>query len=350
MSTVEDFSRELENKLTAVMSVTPAVKEKLKSRGKMLARDRLSHLCDPDPGSVLELSSLAADGLYDGRFPGAGLVTAIAKVCGIWCAVIINEGSTMGGTWTGLSCEKALRLQQIAMELGLPALYIVDSGGAFLHTQAESFPEKFGRIFSNEAKIKNSISAEAQIPAMCDEIVMCETNGTIYLAGPPLVKAATGELLDQMLVGGCQDGFREFMPSVGTVRFLKVLNKKNSRLRYNCLVVIHAKEVTNEDDRASAEFYRKLHLFKTPKVAIVTNKDFLGVGAKHFKAHKMLLPQSPTASCLDFTFRFQWPDVVNAFKDTALIRDDGVIDSRDTKLVVAQCAGICNQRFVSACM
>lgn len=88
----------------------------------MLARDRLSHLCDPDPGSVLELSSLAADGLYDGRFPGAGLVTAIAKVvgvcwsvdrgyirgqvCGIWCAVIINEGSTMGGTWTGLSCEK----------------------------------------------------------------------------------------------------------------------------------------------------------------------------------------------------------------------------------------------------
>ncbi|EER02038.1 hypothetical protein Pmar_PMAR024359 [Perkinsus marinus ATCC 50983] len=129
MSTVEDFSRELENKLTAVMSVTPAVKEKLKSRGKMLARDRLSHLCDPDPGSVLELSSLAADGLYDGRFPGAGLVTAIAKVCGIWCAVIINEGSTMGGTWTGISCEK---------------------------------------------------------------------------------------LLDQMLVGGCQDGFREFMPSVGT--------------------------------------------------------------------------------------------------------------------------------------
>ncbi|KAF4664377.1 hypothetical protein FOZ61_000849 [Perkinsus olseni] len=391
----------LGEKLAAVMNTSSAAKEKLKSRGKMLARDRLSCLCDPDPGSILELSPLAADGLHDGRFPSAGLVTAVARVCGVWCAVIINEGATMGGTWIGLSCEKALRLQEIAMKLGLPTLYIVDSGGAFLHTQAETFPEKFGRIFANEAKMSAqgrpqlaavvgmSTAGGAYIPAMCDEIVMCETNGTIYLAGPPLVRAATGEvvtaqdlggavvhtttsgvsdqmsplpeghqgpvplhveqaaiamlrrltevhcqrfksavpvelesvgraehsprnakeLLDQLLAKGFQDGFKEFMPTTGRslligfgqltasgghialivgctddlsaedarkgVRFLKVLNKKNSRLRHHCLVVVHAKEVANEDDRASAEFYRKLHLLKAPKIAIVTGNQFI---------------------------------------------------------------------------
>ncbi|KAF4656812.1 hypothetical protein FOL47_008742 [Perkinsus chesapeaki] len=474
---VDDARSDLDARLASVMKASPAVVEKLKSRGKMLARDRLAHLADEENGSILELSTLAADGLYEGRFPSAGLVTAIAKVCGVWCAVMINEGSTMGGTWVGLSCEKALRLQEIAMKLGLPALisYIVDSGGAFLHTQAETFPEKFGRIFANEAKMSAqgrpqlaavvgmSTAGGAYIPAMCDEIVMCETNGTIYLAGPPLVRAATGEvvteqdlggavvhnnisgkrfnpcrgpgckgpvpleveksaiamlrqlteahcerfkssfvtplptiergknhprdaieLLDELLDGGVTKGFKEFMPDAGQsilagfgqltahggevafmvgrsgqlsredaqkgIRFIKMLNKKAARFHHLCLVVVHTKRVLNEDDRASAEFYRKLHLIKVPKIAVVTGDSFINAKLPSLRTARLALPASPTASCLDFAFRFQWPEATDAYKDTALLLDDGVIDARDTKLVVTQCASICRQRSVSACL
>ncbi|KAF4689665.1 hypothetical protein FOZ62_027703, partial [Perkinsus olseni] len=134
------------------------------------------------------------------------------------------------------------------------------------------------------------------------------------------------------------------------VRFLKVLNKKNSRLRHHCLVVVHAKEIANEDDRASAEFYRKLHLFKAPKIAIVTGNQFIKSASRSRGSGTLSLPPSPTAACLDFTFRFQWPEATKAFEDTALIRDDGLIDSRDTNLVVGQCASVCRQLFVSACM
>ena len=186
-----------------------------KKRGKLLARDRIAGLLDP--GSAwLELSPLAAFGMYDNQVPAAGLITGIGYVSGRPCVIAANDATVKGGTYFPMTVKKHLRAQEIALENRLPAIYLVDSGGVFLPMQAEVFADKehFGRIFYNQARMSAlgipqiavvmgmCTAGGAYVPAMCDENVIVKGTGTIYLAGPPLVKAATGEEVTAEELGG----------------------------------------------------------------------------------------------------------------------------------------------------
>ncbi len=186
-----------------------------KQRGKLTARERISTVLDP--GSPwLELSPLAAFGLYDNQVPSAGLITGIGSVSGRFCVLAANDATVKGGTYFPMTIAKHLRAQAIALENRLPAIYLVDSGGVFLPMQAEVFADKdhFGRIFFNQARMSAAglpqiavvmgmcTAGGAYVPAMCDENVIVQGTGTIYLAGPPLVKAATGEEVTAEELGG----------------------------------------------------------------------------------------------------------------------------------------------------
>jgi acetyl-CoA carboxylase carboxyltransferase component len=184
-------------------------------QGKLLVRERIERLLDPDT-AFLEIGSLAGHGLYDGAAPGAGLVTGIGRVSGREVMVVANDATVKGGTYFPITVKKHLRAQEIALENRLPCLYLVDSGGAFLPLQAEVFPDRdhFGRIFYNEARMSASGIAQisvvlgsctaggAYVPAMSDETVIVKGRGTIFLGGPPLVKAATGEVVTAEELGG----------------------------------------------------------------------------------------------------------------------------------------------------
>ncbi|HQX23106.1 MAG TPA: carboxyl transferase domain-containing protein, partial [Nitrospira sp.] len=215
--TSEDFRRaqaqyesliaDLKKHLAIVQAGGPADAVALhKKRGKMTARERIAALLDR--GSPwIELSPLAAFGLYDNQVPAAGLITGIGSVSGRFCVIAANDATVKGGTYFPMTIKKHLRAQEIALENRLPAIYLVDSGGIFLPMQAEVFADKdhFGRIFFNQARMSAAGIAQiavvmgmctaggAYVPAMCDENVIVQGTGTIYLAGPPLVKAATGE-------------------------------------------------------------------------------------------------------------------------------------------------------------
>ncbi|WP_373533174.1 carboxyl transferase domain-containing protein [Vampirovibrio sp.] len=192
-----------------------ALIEKHTQRGKLFVRDRINALLDPD-APFLEFSHLAADELYDNAAPGAGLVTGIGRIQGIECVIVANDATVKGGTYFPLTVKKHLRAQEIAEENQLPCIYLVDSGGAFLPMQDEVFPDKdhFGRIFYNQARMSakgipqiavvmgSCTAGGAYIPAMCDESVIVKKQGTIFLAGPPLVKAATGEEVSAEELGG----------------------------------------------------------------------------------------------------------------------------------------------------
>jgi 3-methylcrotonyl-CoA carboxylase beta subunit len=185
------------------------------SRGKLLPRDRVNHLLDPGT-PFLEFSQLAANGMYDDDINGASLITGIGCVSGRECVVVCNDATIKGGTYYPLTVKKHLRAQEIAMENNLPCLYLVDSGGANLPNQAEIFPDRehFGRIFFNQANMSakgipqiaavmgSCTAGGAYVPAMCDETVIVGKQGTIFLAGPPLVKAATGEVVSAEDLGG----------------------------------------------------------------------------------------------------------------------------------------------------
>src|SRR5690348_3107332 len=189
--------------------------EKHRSRGKLTARERIDRLLDPDT-AFLELSALAAWDVYDGQAPSAGIVTGIGVVEGRECAIVANDATVKGGTYFPLTVKKHLRAQEIAQENRLPCVYLVDSGGAFLPLQSEVFPDRdhFGRIFYNQARasalgipqvavVMGSCTAGgAYVPAMSDETVIVKNQGTIFLAGPPLVKAATGEVVTAEELGG----------------------------------------------------------------------------------------------------------------------------------------------------
>lgn len=189
--------------------------ERHHKRGKLLVRERIDAILD-EGSPFLELSPLAAWEMYDGEAPSAGMVTGIGRIFGTECMVIANDPTVKGGTYFPETVKKHLRAQTIAEENHLPTLYLVDSGGAFLHLQADVFPDKehFGRIFYNIARMSSKgitqISAVlgsctaggAYIPAMCDETIIVRENGTIFLAGPPLVKAATGEEVTAEELGG----------------------------------------------------------------------------------------------------------------------------------------------------
>ena len=184
-------------------------------RGKLLVRDRVDRLLDPG-SPFLELSPLAAWELYDGDAPSAGIVTGVGRVSGRECLIIANDATVKGGTYFPMTVKKHLRAQQVALENHLPCLYLVDSGGAFLPMQDEVFPDvdDFGRIFYNQAQMSaagipqlaavmgSCTAGGAYVPAMSDEAVIVQGTGTIFLGGPPLVKAATGEEVTAEELGG----------------------------------------------------------------------------------------------------------------------------------------------------
>ncbi len=186
-----------------------------KSRGKMTARERIQALLDKG-SSFLELSTFAAWGMYEGSAPSAGVVTGIGLVSGQECMIVANDATVKGGTYFPMTVKKHLRAQEIAMENHLPCIYLVDSGGAFLPLQAEVFPDRdhFGRIFFNQARMSaasipqiavvmgSCTAGGAYVPAMSDENVIVQETGTIFLGGPPLVKAATGEEVTAQDLGG----------------------------------------------------------------------------------------------------------------------------------------------------
>lgn len=190
-------------------------KTRHRARKKLLVRDRIKLLLD-DGSSFLELSKLAAFGLYDDEAPGAGIVTGIGLVHGREVMVIANDATVKGGTYFPLTVKKHLRAQEIAEQNQLPCIYLVDSGGAFLPLQAEVFPDKehFGRIFYNQARMSargiaqiavvmgSCTAGGAYVPSMSDETIIVKNQGTIFLGGPPLVKAATGEEVSAEDLGG----------------------------------------------------------------------------------------------------------------------------------------------------
>src|SRR6476659_9559795 len=186
-----------------------------KKRGKLLARERIERLVDPG-GAFLELSPLAAHGMYDGEAPGAGIVTGIGPVASRPCVIVANDATVKGGSYFPMTVKKHLRAQEIAAQNRLPCIYLADSGGAFLPLQAEVFPDRdhFGRIFFNQARMSaaaipqiavvmgSCTAGGAYVPAMSDEAVIVKGTGTIFIAGPPLVKAATGEEVTAEELGG----------------------------------------------------------------------------------------------------------------------------------------------------
>lgn len=190
-------------------------RERHVSRGKMLPRDRVMGLIDPAT-PFLEIGTTAAHGLYGGDAPGAGLIAGIGRVSGRDCMIVCNDATVKGGTYYPITVKKHLRAQEIAAENNLPCLYLVDSGGANLPNQDEVFPDRdhFGRIFYNQANMSaagipqiavvmgSCTAGGAYVPAMSDETIIVEGQGTIFLAGPPLVKAATGEVVSAEDLGG----------------------------------------------------------------------------------------------------------------------------------------------------
>ena len=189
--------------------------ERHHARGKLLARERVDRLVDPH-SAFLELNALAAWELYDGDAPGAGIVSGVGVVEGRECVVVANDATVKGGTYYPLTVKKHLRAQEVALQNRLPCVYLVDSGGAFLPLQAEVFPDRdhFGRIFFNQATMSaqgipqvavvmgSCTAGGAYVPAMSDETVIVKGTGTIFLGGPPLVRAATGEDVTAEELGG----------------------------------------------------------------------------------------------------------------------------------------------------
>ncbi|QXQ10120.1 carboxyl transferase domain-containing protein [Paeniglutamicibacter sp. Y32M11] len=207
---------ELKNRLaTAARGGSEKTRQRHVDRGKLLPRDRVEALLD-EGSPFLEIAPLAAEGMYDGECPGAGLITGIGLVHDRFVMVVCNDATVKGGTYFPMTVKKHLRAQEIALENGLPCVYLVDSGGAFLPMQDEVFPDRdhFGRIFYNQANLSaakipqlaavlgSCTAGGAYVPAMSDETVIVRNQGTIFLGGPPLVKAAIGEIVSAEELGG----------------------------------------------------------------------------------------------------------------------------------------------------
>ena len=201
----------------AALGGSAAAREKHTARGKLLPRDRVHRLLDPG-SPFLEIGALAANGMYNDEAPGAGMICGIGRVSGRECMIVANDPTVKGGAYYPMTVKKHLRAQDIAQENRLPCIYLVDSGGANLPHQAEVFPDRdhFGRIFFNQAQMSAAGIAQiacvmgsctaggAYVPAMSDESVIVRNQGTIFLAGPPLVKAATGEVISAEELGGAE--------------------------------------------------------------------------------------------------------------------------------------------------
>ncbi|RHY30818.1 hypothetical protein DYB32_004004 [Aphanomyces invadans] len=210
------LTSELKTRLDVVrLGGGEAARSKHVARGKLLARDRIDSLVDPG-SAFLELSPLAAHDMYGTPVPAAGIITGIGRIHGVECMILANDATVKGGTYFPMTVKKHLRAQEIARENRLPCIYMVDSGGAYLPLQAEIFPDKehFGREFYNQANMSaagipqiavvmgSCTAGGAYVPAMSDESVIVQGNGTVFLGGPPLVKAATGEVVTAEELGG----------------------------------------------------------------------------------------------------------------------------------------------------
>ncbi|OZE43192.1 MULTISPECIES: carboxyl transferase domain-containing protein [unclassified Rhodococcus (in: high G+C Gram-positive bacteria)] len=212
----ELLSKQLAERIArAALGGNEKSRERHVARGKLLPRDRVNELLDPG-SPFLEISPLAANGLYDDECPGAGVIAGIGRVSGRECVIVANDATVKGGTYYPMTVKKHLRAQEIALQNTLPCIYLVDSGGAFLPRQDEVFPDRehFGRIFYNQATLSAKGIAQiaavmgsctaggAYVPAMSDEAIIVRNQGTIFLGGPPLVKAATGEIVTAEELGG----------------------------------------------------------------------------------------------------------------------------------------------------
>src|SRR5437773_510180 len=210
------LGRDLRDKSAAIREGgDEASRRRHQGRGKLLARERIRLLLDPG-SPFLELSAFAAYQMYDGAVPAAGIITGIGRIRGRECVVVANDATVKGGTYFPMTVKKHLRAQEIARDNRLPCLYLVDSGGAFLPAQDEVFPDRehFGRIFYNQANLSSfgvpqiaivmgsCTAGGAYVPAMSDESIIVKGQGTIFLGGPPLVKAATGEIVTAEELGG----------------------------------------------------------------------------------------------------------------------------------------------------
>jgi 3-methylcrotonyl-CoA carboxylase beta subunit len=229
-STIDPSSSEFARNAEVMRGLVAELRDKLKevsggggeasrkrhtSRGKMLARDRVDLLVDPGT-AFLELSPLAANGLYGGDVHSASVITGVGRISGRECVIVANDATIKGGTYYPMTVKKHLRAQDIARQNNLPCVYLVDSGGAFLPLQDEIFPDErhFGRIFYNQAQMSaqgipqvaivmgSCTAGGAYVPAMSDESIIVRNQGTIFLGGPPLVKAATGEVVTAEELGG----------------------------------------------------------------------------------------------------------------------------------------------------
>jgi 3-methylcrotonyl-CoA carboxylase beta subunit len=204
-----------DNSAAIALGGDEASRRRHEGRGKLLARERVRLLLDPG-SPFLELSAFAAYRMYDGAVPAAGIITGIGRIAGRECVVVANDATVKGGTYFPMTVKKHLRAQEIARDNRLPCLYLVDSGGAFLPAQDEVFPDRdhFGRIFYNQASLSalgvpqiaivmgSCTAGGAYVPAMSDESIIVKDQGTIFLGGPPLVKAATGEVVSAEDLGG----------------------------------------------------------------------------------------------------------------------------------------------------
>ena len=219
VANAEAYAQALEGLRERLQSVrqggSARAREKHEGRGKLFVRERIARLCDPDT-PFLEFSALAAAEVYDTHVPAAGIVTGIASVHGQQVVIVANDATVKGGTYFPLTVKKHIRAQEIALENHLPCIYLVDSGGAFLPMQDEVFPDRdhFGRIFYMQAQMSarnipqiavvmgSCTAGGAYVPAMSDETIMVREQATIFLGGPPLVKAATGEVVTAEELGG----------------------------------------------------------------------------------------------------------------------------------------------------
>jgi Acetyl-CoA carboxylase, carboxyltransferase component (subunits alpha and beta) len=210
------LAAELRDKVAAAaLGGNEKSRERHTSRGKLLPRERVERLLDPG-SPFLEIGQLAANGMYGGEVPGAGIITGIGRVSGRQCMIFANDATVKGGTYFPMTVKKHIRAQEIAETNRLPCVYLVDSGGANLPNQAEVFPDRdhFGRFFFNQARMSaqgipqiasvmgSCTAGGAYVPAMSDESVIVKEQGTIFLAGPPLVQAATGEVISAEDLGG----------------------------------------------------------------------------------------------------------------------------------------------------
>src|SRR3984957_15866067 len=210
------LAAELRERLAAARLGGPErARQRHAERGKLLPRERVDTLLHPG-SPFLELSPLAAHGMYDGDAPAAGIITGVGRVSGRECVIVANDATVKGGTYYPMTVKKHLRAQEVALDNNLPCVYLVDSGGAFLPRQDEVFPDRehFGRIFYNQATMSargipqvaavlgSCTAGGAYVPAMSDENVIVRGQGTIFLGGPPLVKAATGEVVSAEELGG----------------------------------------------------------------------------------------------------------------------------------------------------